>query len=30
MIIFMGVVVGGVAMALLLPVFSMGKVMAGG
>jgi type IV pilus assembly protein PilC len=30
MIVFMGVVVGGVAMALLLPVFSMGKVMAGG
>ena len=30
MIIFMGLVVGGVAMALLLPVFSMGKVMAGG
>jgi len=30
MIIFMGVVVGGVAMALLLPIFSMGKVMSGG
>jgi type IV pilus assembly protein PilC len=30
MIVFMGVVVGGVAMALLLPVFSMGKVMSGG
>jgi len=30
MIMFMGVVVGGVAMALLLPIFSMGKVMSGG
>jgi type IV pilus assembly protein PilC len=30
MILFMGVLVGGVAMALLLPIFSMGKVMAGG
>lgn len=30
MIVFMGLVVGGVAMALLLPVFSMGKVMSGG
>lgn len=30
MIILMGVIVGGVAMALLLPIFSMGKVMAGG
>lgn len=30
MIVFMGVVVGGVAMALLLPIFSMGKVMSGG
>jgi type IV pilus assembly protein PilC len=30
MIIFMGIVVGGVAMALLLPIFSMSKVMAGG
>jgi type IV pilus assembly protein PilC len=30
MIILMGLVVGGVAMALLLPVFSMGKVMSGG
>lgn len=30
MIMLMGVVVGGVAMALLLPVFSMGKVMSGG
>ena len=29
MIMFMGVVVGGVAMALLLPIFSMGKVMGG-
>lgn len=30
MIMLMGVVVGGVAIALLLPVFSMGRVMAGG
>jgi type IV pilus assembly protein PilC len=30
MIVFMGLVVGGVAVALLLPIFSMGKVMAGG
>jgi len=30
MIVLMGVIVGGVAMALLLPIFSMGKVMAGG
>ncbi len=30
MIVFMGVVIGGVAMALLLPIFSMGRVMAGG
>lgn len=30
MIVFMGFVVGGVAIALLLPIFSMGKVMAGG
>jgi type IV pilus assembly protein PilC len=30
MIIFMGVVVGGIALALLLPIFSMGKVMSGG
>jgi type IV pilus assembly protein PilC len=30
MIMFMGVVVGGVAMALLLPIFSMSKVMSGG
>lgn len=30
MIIFMGLVVGGVAMALLLPIFSMGKVLSGG
>lgn len=29
MIMFMGLLVGGVAMALLLPIFSMGKVMAG-
>ncbi|MCI0364887.1 MAG: type II secretion system F family protein [Phycisphaerales bacterium] len=29
MIIFMGLVVGGVAMALLLPIFSMGSVMSG-
>ncbi len=30
MIVFMGVVIGGVATALLLPIFSMGRVMAGG
>ncbi|HWB20487.1 MAG TPA: type II secretion system F family protein [Phycisphaerales bacterium] len=30
MILFMGVVVGGVAMALLLPIFSMGRVVSGG
>jgi type IV pilus assembly protein PilC len=30
MIVFMGVVVGGVAIALLLPIFSMSKVMSGG
>jgi type IV pilus assembly protein PilC len=30
MIICMGLVVGGVAMALLLPIFRMGNVMAGG
>jgi type IV pilus assembly protein PilC len=30
MIIFMGILVGGIAMALLLPIFSMGKVMSGG
>jgi type IV pilus assembly protein PilC len=30
MIICMGVVVGGVAIALLLPIFKMGNVMAGG
>lgn len=30
MIMLMGVVVGGVAIALLLPVFSMGRMMAGG
>ena len=29
MIVFMGVVIGGVAMALLLPIFKMGTVMAG-
>ncbi len=30
MILFMGVVVGGVAMALLLPIFNMGKMLSGG
>ena len=30
MICCMGVVVGGVAMALLLPIFKMGNVMSGG
>jgi type IV pilus assembly protein PilC len=30
MIMFMGIVVGGVAMALLLPIFSMSKVVSGG
>ena len=30
MIVFMGLVVGSVAIALLLPIFSMGKVMSGG
>lgn len=30
MIIAMGIMIGGVAMALLLPIFSMGKVVAGG
>ena len=30
MIIFMGFVIGGVAMALLLPIFRMGSVMSGG
>ena len=30
MIIFMGVVIGGMAIALLLPIFSLGKVVAGG
>jgi type IV pilus assembly protein PilC len=30
MIVFMGVVIGSVAMALLLPIFNMGRVMAGG
>ena len=29
MIVFMGIVIGGVATALLLPIFQMGKVMAG-
>ena len=29
MIVFMGIVIGGVAMALLLPIFDMGKVMSG-
>jgi type IV pilus assembly protein PilC len=30
MIVLMGLVVGGVAMALLLPIFSMGKLMSAG
>lgn len=30
MIIFMGLIVGGIAMALLLPIFNMAKVMRGG
>jgi len=30
MIILMGVIIGGVALALLLPIFSIGKVMTGG
>jgi type IV pilus assembly protein PilC len=30
MIVFMGVVIGGVATALLLPIFKMGQVMSGG
>ena len=30
MIVLMGCLIGGVAMALLLPVFNMGKIMAGG
>jgi type IV pilus assembly protein PilC len=30
MVILMGIVVGGVAMALLLPIFKMGNIMAGG
>lgn len=30
MIIIMGIVIGGVALALLLPIFSMGRVMTGG
>ena len=29
MIVFMGILIGGVAMALLLPIFQMGRVMAG-
>ena len=29
MIVFMGIVIGGVATALLLPIFDMGKVMSG-
>ena len=29
MIVFMGVVIGGIALALLLPIFSMGKIMTG-
>jgi type IV pilus assembly protein PilC len=29
MIVFMGIVIGGVAMALLLPIFNMGRVMSG-
>ena len=29
MVICMGIVVGGVAMALLLPIFKMGSVMSG-
>ena len=29
MIVFMGIVIGGVAVALLLPIFDMGKVMSG-
>jgi type IV pilus assembly protein PilC len=29
MIVFMGILIGGVAMALLLPIFDMGKVMSG-
>jgi len=30
MIVFMGIVIGGVATALLLPIFNMGRVMSGG
>ncbi|MCH7798647.1 MAG: type II secretion system F family protein [Planctomycetes bacterium] len=30
MIVFMGILIGGVATALLLPIFQMGKVMSGG
>ncbi len=30
MIVCMGVAIGGVALALLLPIFSLGKIMAGG
>ncbi len=30
MVICMGVIVGGVAIALLLPIFKMGSVMSGG
>jgi len=29
MIVFMGIVIGGIAMALLLPIFNMGKLMTG-
>ncbi len=29
MIVFMGILIGGVATALLLPIFQMGRVMAG-
>jgi type II secretory pathway component PulF len=30
MIVIMGGLIGSVALALLLPIFSMGRVMAGG
>ncbi len=30
MIVFMGLIIGGVATALLLPIFNMGRLMAGG
>ena len=30
MVVAMGVVIGGLALALLLPIFNMGKVMTGG